>query len=60
MKVYVDKLPNSCFDCPCCSNSIECGCNLSDGSEDFFKFDEDENCPLKLIEDYKKEKDYEK
>lgn len=56
MKVFVDKLPKSCWECPCFKNDLEFPCGLSDGTQDYF-LDEIEggNCPLKTIEDYKTE-----
>jgi len=57
MKVYVDKKPKSCLECPCFSNSLEFGCNLDDGTHGYF-FDEIEGgkCPLKILPPKEKSK----
>ena len=64
-KVYVDELPESCIDCPCCScdlkpEFIKIGhfmyCNLLKQS---FRFKEErkklKDCPLKSLQDHDKE-----
>ena len=55
IQFYVNKMPNNCFDCPCLDTSKELKCVLSIDQNNFMN-----KCPLKLVEDYKKEKDYEK
>ena len=56
MKVYVDKLPKECFECPCFRNDIEFPCGLSDGTDDYFLDELDGgNCPLQTIADHDKE-----
>ena len=56
MKVYVDVLPKNCFECPLFSHVIELGCNLDDGSKDYFKDEIDGcKCPLKTCKQLKKE-----
>ena len=56
MKVYVDELPKTCFECPCFANDIECNCKLDDGTNEYCKFDlEEDNCPLKTINELEKQ-----
>ena len=53
MKVYVDELPKSCFECPCFGNDIDFPCGLSDGSKDYFLDEIDGGeCPLKSLADH--------
>ena len=51
MKIWVDKFPTSCFDCPLFSHYCEFGCNLSDGCEDYYRDPNvgEINCPLLLF-----------
>ena len=54
-KIWINKMPDSCFECPCFQNNIECPCGLSDGSQDFFRDEIDgANCPLIEIKDHDK------
>lgn len=50
MKIYVDELPEQCFDCPCFRDDIEMCCGLDDGTKDYHNFVEDSNCPLETIQ----------
>lgn len=53
MKVYVDKFPKDCIDCPCES---EYYCNLLNEYVDCCKYGEThENCPLQSLSDYTKQ-----
>lgn len=51
-KILIDKLPESCFECPCFNGTVafDCDCNLADENEDFYKDEFEENCPLELID----------
>ncbi len=56
MKVYVDKLPKSCLECPCFQYEIECGCGLDDGTKDYFLDEIDGGeCPLKSLTEHDKQ-----
>lgn len=55
MKVYVDKLPKDCWECPCFRFSDnESPCGLNDKQDDYFKFDGECNCPLHTIGELRK------
>lgn len=56
MKVYVDKLPKCCSDCPCCNECMDygCSCNLNN---DYLTYDDygkkrHKNCHLQSVADY--------
>lgn len=54
-EIFVDELPKDCFECPCWVGGCECNCGLmriSDDYKDCYKFNNEENCPLKLIADH--------
>lgn len=55
MKVYVDRLPLNCLECPCYDH-CEMECNLDNGTHDYHRdFDTgDVKCPLKTTDDYRK------
>ena len=56
MKVYVDKLPKNCFECPCFSMDKECPCGVDNGENYYFKDEvEGENCPLKSLAEHDKQ-----
>ena len=53
-KVYMEKLPKNCFECPCFRNDIEQCCALDDEDEQFFLDEIDGgNCPLIKVSDTK-------
>lgn len=53
-KVYMEKLPKNCFECPCFRNDIEQCCTLDDEDEHFFLDEIDGgNCPLIKVSDTK-------
>ena len=53
-KVYMEKLPKNCFECPCFRNDIEQCCALDDEDEHFFLDEIDGgNCPLIKVSDTK-------
>ncbi|MFQ6749280.1 MAG: hypothetical protein ACLRFR_00365 [Clostridia bacterium] len=54
LKVYVNKLPKICADCPCCGDLH--WCNLLDG-ESVSCRERLPNCPLKEISELMNEKD---
>lgn len=52
-KVWIDKMPEDCYECPC--NDDDWECNLLDDDIAYDKRRDD--CPLMLIDDYgRKEK----
>lgn len=56
MKVYVDELPKSCWECPCFRNDLEQGCGLDDEGKDYFLDDIDGGeCPLKSLTEHDKQ-----
>lgn len=56
MKVYVDKLPKNCFECPCFRDDIDFPCGLSDGTKDYFLDEIDGGvCPLKSLAKHDKQ-----
>lgn len=64
MKIYINKLPKNCLNCPCHSRDFEEGdrCNLGAfdwNTCDYDKIDEDnykhENCPLQTTKTLTKE-----
>lgn len=55
-KVWVEKMPESCWECPCFRDDIDFPCGLSDGIQDYFKHEIDgENCPLQSIKVFKRD-----
>lgn len=54
VKIWVEKMPESCGDCPCCG---ELTCNLTEIENiDFMYINKREShCPLHSIKDYKRE-----
>ena len=54
LKVYVNKLPKICADCPCCDDLA--WCNLLDG-EEIPSMEKLPDCPLKKISELINEKD---
>lgn len=50
MKVYVDEIPKSCWECPCFKNDLEFPCGLDDGLNDYY-LDEINGgvCPLQRL-----------
>lgn len=57
MKIYVDKLPKSCWECPCLKSDIEQGCGLDDEYKDYFLDEIDGGeCPLHTVEEVQNEK----
>lgn len=59
MKVYVDRLPKCCEECPCCNNCMDygCSCNLDDIklTYDDYANKRNKDCPLQSIADYTKQ-----
>lgn len=55
-RVYMDKLPQDCFECPMFRNDIYVCCGLDDGVKDYHNFAEcdDNNCPLRMLNTYNK------
>lgn len=57
-KVWVEKMPESCWECPCFKNDIDFPCGLSDGTQDYFRDEIDGvNCPLQSIKEHDNELD---
>lgn len=57
MKIYVDKLPKSCWECPCFKRDMEQSCGLDDEYKDYFLDEIDGGeCPLHTIEELQNEK----
>lgn len=57
-KVWVEKMPESCWECPCFKNDINFPCGLSDGTQDYFRDEIDGvNCPLQSIKEHDNELD---
>lgn len=47
MKIYIDKVPKDCWECPCFKNDIEMSCGLDDGIHNYFKDEIDGGkCPI--------------
>lgn len=53
-KVWIDKMPEDCFDCPC--ENDYCTCNLTCDKISYDAGRRRDDCPLKLISEYAKEK----
>lgn len=52
-KVFIDKLPKDCFECPCFDMNRECPCGLDEYEQGFFLDDIDGgDCPLKSLSEY--------
>ena len=55
-KVWVEKMPKSCWECPCFKDDIDFPCGLSDGTQDYFRDGIDgASCPLHSIKDHDRE-----
>ena len=57
MKVYVDELPANCSKCPFRDETL-CSLTHKELRIDSFCYDREKDCPLELIADHDKEKDY--
>ena len=56
MKIYVDKLPTTCDECPC-RNETFCSLTYEELSYSSFNYKRGNECPLELIAEHDKEKD---
>ena len=61
MKLYTDKMPNECFECPCFQPNDEMSCRLAEINEDYDKCcyrgddaPDDAICPLHDIAELQK------
>lgn len=52
-EVWINEMPEDCYECPC--NDDDWMCNLLDDDIGYDKRRDD--CPLKLISDYRKERE---
>ena len=59
MRIYVDELPKSCGECPCCNNDVDYGscCNL--GAYEYDDYHQTttrhHRCPLQTIAEHDKQ-----
>lgn len=55
-KIWVEKIPKNCWECPCFRDDIDFPCGLSDGIQDYFKDEIDGGkCPLHSIKAHDRE-----
>lgn len=55
-KIWVEKIPKNCWECPCFRDDIDFPCGLSDGIQDYFKDEIDGGkCPLLSIKAHDRE-----
>lgn len=55
-KVWLDKMPEDCFGCPCDSDYYSC--NLTGYTISYDDGKRRDDCPLKLISEYAKEQEH--
>lgn len=56
IKVYVDELPKSCWDCPCFdSYELQCQINYADCENLDIAIERHKDCPLHSIKDHDRE-----